>query len=282
MNAIVPPRDTALGPPGRPGRDPPSPVALRSPLWFGFFRLVFLRFFRRHMRALRLARWGWPEAPDGVPLVVFANHPSWWDGMAFMLLSTRLFPGRPMFIPMAATALGRYGFMRRLGVFGVEPGARGAVRFLQVSAEVLAAPAHMLWLNAPGRFCDARERPVPIAPGLVRLAEVAPEAHFLPLAMEYPFWSERAAEMLAAFGPPITGAVLHGMDRQTRAAYLAGALEDAMDRLAEDAISRDAARFDTVLAGREGMGGIYQGWRRLRAWLGGERFDPRHDPGADR
>jgi 1-acyl-sn-glycerol-3-phosphate acyltransferase len=264
------------------GRDTPGPAELFSPVHFRFFRFIFERFARKNLRAVRLAAWGAPQPGDaGAPLVVFANHPSWWDGVAFMVLSTELLPGRRMFIPMDAAALARYGFMPRIGVFGVEAGsARGAIGFLRTSQAVLADPGHMLWMNAPGRFCDVRERPVPIAPGLVRLAELAPKARFLPLALEYPFWSEKSAEMLAGFGPPIEGVTLAAMDREARAAHLARALEATMDRLAADAISRDAARFRPVLQGRAGMGGIYQGWRRIHAMLRGEKFDPRHDPRA--
>ncbi|MCB4820901.1 lysophospholipid acyltransferase family protein [Roseicella aerolata] len=257
-----------------------SPVALFSPARFAFFRLIFARFAGRHLRAVRVAEWGLPPPDDpGRPLVVYANHPSWWDGVAFMLYSTQLFPGRRMFIPMEAQALSRYGFMRRLGVFGVEQqSARGAVAFLRTARAVLAEPSRMLWMNAPGRFMDVRERPVPMAPGLVRLPELAPEARFLPMAIEYPFWSERAPEMLAAFGPPIEGAALAALKREARAETLARALEATMDRLAADAMARDPARFRDLLQGREGMGGIYERWRRLQAVARGKPFDPRHDP----
>jgi 1-acyl-sn-glycerol-3-phosphate acyltransferase len=258
-----------------------SPVALLSPALHRFFRVVFTRFAQRHLRAVRLARRGRPVAEPGRALVVFANHPSWWDGMAFTLLATRLLPDRTMYAPMEAAALARYGFMRRVGVFGVETGSpRGAAAFLRTAAEVLAAPDRMLWLNAPGRFCDVRERPVPIMPGLTRLPELAPEAVFLPLALEYPFWNERAPEMLAGFGPPIPAAALLAQPRASRAAAMAAALEATMDRLAADAIARDPARFETLLRGQEGMGGVYQGWSHLRAALRGRRFDPRHDPGV--
>jgi 1-acyl-sn-glycerol-3-phosphate acyltransferase len=259
-----------------------GPIELFSPARFGFFRVIFSRFAAKNLRAIRLAAWGGPQPGEaGTPLVVYANHPSWWDGVAFMILSTELLPGRRMFIPMEAEALSRYGFMRRLGVFGVEAGsARGAIGFLRTAQAVLTEPGHMLWMNAPGRFCDVRERPVPIAPGLVRLAELAPGARFLPLALEYPFWTEKSVEMLAGFGPPIEGASLVAMDRATRAASLAAALEAVMDRLAADAIARDPARFRPVLQGKAGMGGFYQGWRHARAVLRGESFDPRHDPRA--
>lgn len=255
-----------------------DPVALRSERHVGFFDFAFTRFFGRFMRAMRVAEWGLPQVPPGVPLVIYANHPSWWDGVTFMLLARRLFPGRPGFVPMDAEALEKYGFMRRIGVFGIEQDSRrGAVRFLRNARLVLAAPAHMLWMNAPGRFADARERPVPIAPGLARLPEIAPGAAFVPLALEYLFWTERAAEALAAFGPPIPGAELAALDREARTERLRDALAATMDRLAADAIARDPARFTEVVRAADGMGGIYGRWQRLRALLRGERFDPRHD-----
>ena len=115
--------------------------------------------------------------------------------------------------------------MRRLGVFGVEAGtARGAATFLRVARQVLSGPDRMLWINAPGRFSDVRERPVPIAAGVTRLPEVAPDAVFLPLALDYPFWTERKAEMLCAFGPPLDGAALAALDRDARAEALSAAL----------------------------------------------------------
>ncbi len=257
----------------------PSPVALRSPALHRFFLAAFRRRARSGLRAIRLARWGRPAPLDG-PVVVFANHPGWWDGVAFMVLAGAIFPARQMYAPMAAEALARYRFMRRIGVFGVEAGsARGALAFLRAAEQVLASPAGMLWVNAPGRFMDARDRPVPIMPGLTRLAEMAPTASFLPLALEYPFWGEPRAEMLCAFGPPVTASSLRQQDRPGRATTLAAALEATMDRLAEDAISRDPQRFETLLQGREGMGGAWQAWRRMGAALRGQPFDPRHEQG---
>ena len=258
----------------------PSPIALRSPWHVAFFDRAFSRFARRHLRAVRIARWGRPRDVPGAPLVVFANHPSWWDGMAVMLLWRRLLPERDLYVPMDAEALGKYGFMRRLGVFGVEPGARGAAGFLRVASEVLAAPHHLLWINAPGRFSDARERPVPIAPGMSRLPELAPGATFLPLALEYTFWNERAPEMLAAFGDPIPAAAFLAEPRDARSARMSAALAATLDRLAADSIARDPALFETLLDGRPGMGGAWQAWRRAGALLRGETFDPRHDQRA--
>jgi 1-acyl-sn-glycerol-3-phosphate acyltransferase len=262
-------------------RPPEDPVGRYDPRRMAFFHFMFRRFFRKHMRAARVARWGLPADHGARPLVIFANHPGWWDGVAFMLLSQALFPDRRMFIPMEAAALARYPFMRRIGVFGIEPGARGAVAFLRTAREVLGTRDRMLWMNAPGRFSDVRERPVPIAPGMTRLPEFAPDAVFLPLALDYPFWTERKPEMLAAFGTPIEGALLAEQDREARAVTLSESLAATMDRLAGDAVARDPARFETLLRGREGMGGFFPLWRRAVALARGRPYDPRHDPRAE-
>jgi 1-acyl-sn-glycerol-3-phosphate acyltransferase len=259
-----------------------DPVGRYDPRRMAFFHFIFARFFRKHMRAVRVAKWGLPREYGDRPLVVFANHPGWWDGVAFMLLSQALFVPRRMYIPMDKAALDRYPFMRRIGVFGIETGTpRGAIAFLKAAKDVLGAPERMLWMNAPGRFSDVRERPVPIAPGMTRLPEFAPDAVFVPLALDYPFWTERKAEMLCAFGEPIEGRALEAMDREARAVALSQALAATMDRLAGDAIARDPARFETLLRGREGMGGIFQMWRRIVAAARGQRYDPRHDPRED-
>jgi 1-acyl-sn-glycerol-3-phosphate acyltransferase len=242
-----------------------------------FFRYMFGRHFAAGFGAMRLE--GPRPAPPPGPVVVYANHPSWWDGVAFMLLPHLLFPGRPFFMPMDAAALERYRFMKRLGVFGIPPGQRGAVTFLRTAGQVLAEPRHMLWMNAPGRFVDVRARPVPVAAGVARLPELAPGGQFIPLALEYSFWNEKAPEMLCAFGPAVPAAALLALDRAARAEHMSGLLGATADRLAGAAISRDPARFETLLRGQTGMGGVYQGWRRLRAALAGQRFDPRHEPG---
>ncbi len=230
-----------------------DPLALHSPTLLRLAAAAFALTAQRRMRALRLARWGTPAVTTG-PIIVFASHASWWDGIFFMLLARRLFPERRGFVPMQAAALGHYSLFRRLGAFPVDPRAPAGA-FLDTASRILARD--MLWMNAPGRFADPRLRPQPVAAGLVRLAERIPEAQFLPLAMEYPFWSARRPEMLAAFGPPLPGTALRAMPRPARRAALAGALGATLDRLAGDAMARDPARFFLLERERNGMGGFF-------------------------
>jgi len=261
---------------GRPGSR--WPTAHRSARAWSFMAAWFERYFRRHMSSLRGAAWGTPATRAGTgPLVVYSNHPSWWDAAIYILLARRLFPAHQGYAPIDAAMLRRYRFFARIGAFPVDlDSPRGAASFLRASADVLSRPDRALWVAAQGRFADVRERPLGLRAGVGRLAELAPDAQFVPLAVEYAFWNERGAEALAAFGAPIDGRELLALPRADRLARLESALTATMDRLAGDAITRDPARFMAVVEGTPGIGGLYDGWRRLRALLQGRRFDPAH------
>ncbi len=272
-------RSTRIMRPPRPDDATPvtDPVALRSETWLRFFRYILERQLRRSFHAVRIARPGLPAISNEWPLIVYFNHPSWWEGALVPVLVDRLFPRRRAFGPIDADALKRYGFMRRLGFFGVQADSfSGAATFLRVGRRLLAERDTLFCITPEGRFVDARVRPVRLQPGLVGLLSGVPRVTVLPLAVEYPFWSERTPEALARFGEPlVVGTDVAGSLDDVGEA-LGGRLAAAMDRLADDAIARDPARFDTLLEGRVGVGGFYDLGRRLKAWSRGERFDAAH------
>lgn len=257
---------------------------------------LFQRYLRwylpRHFHAVLLARDGMEglQRIEGRPLVVYLNHPSWWDPLVCLLLADELFDDRRSFGPVDAGAVERYGLLRRLGLFGVERGTTaGARRFLEVSSQLLSVPGVALWVTPQGRFADPRERPVELEGGLGHLARRlarsgergASGCTFLPLAVEYPFWEESRPEVLLRFGQPATveDLLAHGGSRQiTR--ELARRLEGSQDALAGLARQRRWSGFRVLLSGGAGVGGVYDLWRRLKAWLGGERFRPEHGTGS--
>ncbi|HEX5867133.1 MAG TPA: lysophospholipid acyltransferase family protein [Beijerinckiaceae bacterium] len=249
----------------------------RSPLVFGFFVRIFRRTFSRDFHALRVSRRGLPPEAATPRLVLFSNHPSWWDAVACVLLAQRFFPGRAAFAPIHADMLKRYPFMGRIGAFGIEPeGRAGGAAFLAGARRILADPEGLLLVTAQGRFADARERPVRLRPGIAHVAALQPDATFVPLALDYVFWDERKPELLVRFGAPIPAASLAHRPVAERTDALARALEETMNALTLEAMTRDPAAFDILFAGRVGVGGVYDAWRRTRAALKGERFSPAH------
>jgi 1-acyl-sn-glycerol-3-phosphate acyltransferase len=223
---------------------------------------------------VRLSRGDIPDRHAGRPLVVYTNHPSWWDPALMLLASPKLFPSRIGFGPMEAAQLRRYGMFRKFGVFGVAPGTTGAMQFLRIARRGLAEPRAIMWITAEGRFTDPRTRPIELRPGIAHLARLLPDAVFLPAALDYQFWTESRPEALLRFGPPV---LLTGATVADAHAALTAALTETMDALATDAATRDPARFVTLLSGTAGTGLIYDSWRRLLAWARGQRFTARHE-----
>jgi 1-acyl-sn-glycerol-3-phosphate acyltransferase len=254
-----------------------DPIAQRSPRLLRFFGGVMAHQMRRNFHAVRLAKPGLPELPQNRPVIIYTNHPSWWDPAFIILLAARHFSDRPGYGPIDSAQLYRYPFLARLGVFGIEPGgARGGMIFLRTGLAILDNPRAMLWITAEGNFTDARTRPVRLRPGLAHLVRRVPHAAVLPFAIEYPFWNERSPEALGRFGPVFEAGTLALLAADQVTDILVRGLEATMDSLATDAMARDPSRFVSLLSGRVGVGGVYDVWRRLRANAAGEPFHAGH------
>ena len=250
-----------------------------SPLLFNAFGRYAAWYVPRHFHAVRLLGTEQPPAAVG-PVIVYLNHPSWWDPMICLLLARRFWPDRKHYAPIDAAALRRYRFFQHLGFFGVEQdSAAGSLSFLRTARAILEQPDAMLWITAQGQFTDARHRPITLRPGLGHLLRHVGHAMVVPLAVEYCFWDERHPEALASFGEPIE--VSSPRDRRTAewTALLERHLDGAADRLAAAAMSRDPSRFVTLHSGSAGVSFVYDLWLRAKALARGRRYHGEHGAG---
>ena len=219
---------------------------------------------------------------DGTPLLLYANHSSWWDPMVSVLLAEEYLPGRKHYAPMDAEALERYGILKRIGIFPVAmKTARGAVQFLRTGETILEGGG-VLWVTPQGRFVDPRQRPLEFKPGLAalahRIANRTGACTVLPLAIEYTFWDERLPETLLHFGEPVrlSGASQTLGSQDQVQATLITALAQTMDELKALALLRDPSQFQTLLNGRAGAGGFYALGKRLKAFAQGRPYRAEH------
>jgi 1-acyl-sn-glycerol-3-phosphate acyltransferase len=250
-----------------------SDVPKISALALGFFRQIARRYFKRHFRAVRLSRGERFREIQG-PLIVYANHSSWWDPMVSVLLAAELMSGRKHYAPMDAGALERYGILKHIGIFPVEmKTARGAAQFLRTGLKVLA-DGGVLWVTPQGRFADPRERPLEFKAGLATLAARVPGGcTVLPLAIEYTFWDERLPEALLHFGESVR---VSGENVAEVQESLKTALLRTMEELEQMAVARSPDGFTLLRQGRAGVGGFYALGQRLMARLRGKRYQAEH------
>jgi 1-acyl-sn-glycerol-3-phosphate acyltransferase len=255
---------------------PNSAVVPPSRRMLAFFSSYLHWYIGRHFHALRLANASRFPNPTG-PLIIYANHASWWDPLACMVLSRHLLPDAHHYGPMDAAALQHYGILRKLGFFPVENGTpRGAAQFLRAAREILSTPNSVLWLTPEGRFTDVRTRPAVFRPGLAALVARTGACTLVPLAIEYTFWDERLPEILISCGEAIKAPDGHQHSVAEWSSQLAAALAATQDELAALSKLRDPALFTTILSGRVGIGAVYDAWKRLLALLTGRVYQGSH------
>lgn len=262
-------------------------LPMHSQRLLGWFGMYGRRYTQRKFNGIRLLKnpniqgQQIPQLPADQPVVFYLNHPSWWDPMILLTLATGPYAGRKHFAPMDEAMLRQYAFFERLGFFGIEPdSAQGAAKFLRTARLILAQPNTTLWITAQGRFVDVRQRPVELKPGLAHVARHMKIGSIIPIAVEYTFWNQSTPEALLAIGKPIDVQKRHDgnddYDVPQWQTLLTTRLTQLMDELAAASSQRDETLFELLNTGRRGVGGIYDQWRRLKAWKQGRSFDPSH------
>jgi len=232
---------------------------------------------RWHFHSCRILKAGLPPRDLARSLVVFLNHPSWWDPLVCLLLARKFYADRTSFAPIDGSMLERYGFFKHLGFFGVEQQtATGARKFLRTMRAILASSRNAVWITPQGRFMDVRERPLRLQGGLGALATHSQNTIFVPLAIEYTFWDEPRPEILMSFGEPIipgreTSRSVHEWTKR-----FSDALEETQDELTAQSCRRDPSAWVVLNRGRSGVNLIYDSWRWLWARITRQQFVRKH------
>jgi hypothetical protein len=248
----------------------------KNTAWFSLlFGAYSVWLAKRNFHSVRV--WGDPQLKqfDGRPLVIYANHPSWWDPIVGSIIRHRLLRNRISFAPIDAAMLEKYAFFKKLGYFGVDKQSVGGVRsFLKNSGTVLSRRDTLMFITPQGRFADVRETSPTFESGLSHLASRHPDVVFLPMALEFTYWEEKKAEILIRFGKATRPVP------QQKAAALNTLLEDrlaaALQDLAASSIARDVHGFQNLLDGSVGTNLIYDSWRWMKSSLTGKSFTAAH------
>lgn len=235
------------------------------------------RYIRKHLHALRMRVAAENRVAPEIPIIVYLNHPSWWDPLVALVVAHELFPDRRHCAPIDAQALSRYRILERFGFFGVDrTRLRGAVDFLQTAQTICSSAKAALWITPQGRFVDVRDRPVALATGLGRLVARLDRAVVIPMAIEYVFWEERTAEALVLVGRRFVIDREGTTDHRKWTLALARRLEETQDELASLSVRRNPEQFRTLVRGRAGVGGVYDRWRSFLARVRGRSFKTEH------
>jgi 1-acyl-sn-glycerol-3-phosphate acyltransferase len=174
-----------------------SPLAVR-----GFE--AFFRPWRNARVRTRVA--GLPaQPPRDVPLLLAANHVSWWDPFTLREVQRALRPAAPFHTVMLESELARRPFFRRLGVVGLDPASpaslRGCIRQLRRLLD--ERPDASVCFFPQGRIWPSFKRPLAFRPGITLLARELAPMIVLPVGLHVEPLNATRPTVLASAGPPI-------------------------------------------------------------------------------
>jgi 1-acyl-sn-glycerol-3-phosphate acyltransferase len=203
-------------------------------------------------------------AADPSSFLFLANHSSWWD----------FFVAHWMNVSVPVDGYGmtehfnmkKFGFFRRIGAYGVDRSDPFAVRAsLDYTIGLLSEPGRGVWLFPQGKIVCNDVRPLGFEPGLRVLLKRAGRLRVVPTAVRYEFWQDERPEVLVRLGAP---AWIERDEANSVLATWEARLTAEVDALRVNALSQDAARFETVFHGK---GSAHDRYDRVRAAVTGDR-----------
>ena len=238
-----------------------------SPRFLRFFGGYSCRLLRKRFANVRLERTSEEvlqraQTHNG-PLIIAMNHPSWWDPIVGVAIRHTYFPDHPAFSPIEMPMFERFRFMRKLGMFGIDPEHPDAlndmVEYMRTQCD--SQPRSAIFITPQGTFTDVRE-PIVVRPGIGALASKLTDARVITILAELSFWHDKRPELLllARECEVPTRPSTASWTRQIR-----NAMQDGADELARLVIARDENAFEPMLD-RSGsdINPAFDLWQRLR------------------
>ncbi|MDQ4123071.1 MAG: lysophospholipid acyltransferase family protein [Acidobacteriota bacterium] len=165
--------------------------ANKSP-WFETLFAVYNRnLFGRRFGALRVEGIeNLRNRKTDLPLVLYANHSSWWDGLVAFEIGR--VAGLDQFLMMEEKQLKQLFLFRRLGAFSVvRENPRMALLSINYAVDVLKEkPNRGVWIFPQGEILPNDARPLRFYQGLARIIEKTGRCTAAAVAMRYEFLGE--------------------------------------------------------------------------------------------
>lgn len=175
--------------------------ARKSALFEAIYSVYNRNLLKRRFISMQISGLEFLTARDeNLPLLIYANHSSWWDGLVAFEISRRL--NLDSFVMMEEKQLRKLRFFRRLGAFSVvREKPREAIKSVNYAAAILRQkPNRAVWIFPQGEILPNDIRPLGFYRGLSKIIEKAGKCSVVPLAMRFEFLGEFKPEIFVKIG----------------------------------------------------------------------------------
>lgn len=203
-----------------------------SPFWtmvgnFFFYRMLERRFYAFRYKGAE----NFYNRDSKVPLIMFAPHSNWWDGIVAYHIVHRLFKKT---LRLMVEELNRFPILRHAGCFSVnKKSPQASMDALKYSIEEIGNLDNVLYIFPQGIIKPPNARPIEFRSGLAYIAEKAAKKYgkvaLMPIAVNYFFLRDNRPEVLVEIGEAIE-LEAGKIDRKEFTDSLGNTLEKLCDR----------------------------------------------------
>ncbi|MDQ3801800.1 MAG: lysophospholipid acyltransferase family protein [Acidobacteriota bacterium] len=224
----------------------------RKSRWFEEIYAVYNRnLFKRRFHSLSVCGLDFfRNRNHDLPLLVYANHSGWWDGLVAFEVSraARL----DSFIMMEEKQLKKLFLFRRLGAFSVvRENPRKALKSIEYAANLLKEnpPPHKrtLWIFPQGEILPNDRRPLNFYHGVSRIIEKAGRVAAIPFAIRYEFLDDFKPEIFAKIAEPQLISADKNFDAKTLTARFERSLTETLDALKSDITAKAFDDYEKIV-----------------------------------
>ncbi|CAN5623193.1 lysophospholipid acyltransferase family protein [soil metagenome] len=186
------------------------------------------------------------EKNAGIPLIIYANHSSWWDGLVASEISKMA--KLDSFIMMEEKQLKNLFLFRKLGAFSVvRENPRKAVESINYAVNLLKKTDRTLWIFPQGEILPNAARPLKFYNGLSRIIEKVGKVFVVPLAMRYEFLSEFKPQVFVKISSPELFKNSKDFESKKMTEIMKSRLTNVLDELKTDIISKNFSNFERII-----------------------------------
>jgi 1-acyl-sn-glycerol-3-phosphate acyltransferase len=198
-----------------------------SAAFFTAFNLFFAPWRARHLATAPILG-PLPAVPHGRPLVLVANHTSWWDGFLLRDLQRALRPDAPFYAVMTEHELRRRRWFRFLGGLPLEPGSSASLlRLVRTIRRLASQPSDVVLAYFPqGAIWPSDRRPLGFRRGIELIVRAASPCVVLPVALHVEALNHASP---TAFIAP--GSIICHPEERVTAGRLEAAVQERLDAL---------------------------------------------------
>jgi chlorobactene lauroyltransferase len=182
-----------------------------------------------------------------VPLVVYLNHSSWWDGLIFYHLGK--IASLDQFVMMEEKQLKNLQLFRKLGAFSVvRENPREAVKSINYAVNLLKEKTdRTLWIFPQGEIKPNDSRPLYFFHGISRIIEKLGHCRVLPVALRYEFLSEFKPEVFVKVGEIQKFQMNKDFDSKEMTKNLELKLTKLLDNLRNDIAAQNTGSYENIV-----------------------------------